>query len=254
MGMIRTAAGLVADWIYGSRKFAHGRGWHRAVVYPGGAKAPVLMLPGVYETADFLAPLAKRLSDEGHPIHVLDALRRNVMPVTDAAALAARYLEQHDLRDVVLVAHSKGGLIGKYLMLFEDADARVDRMVAIASPFNGSSMSRYFPNRALRAFLPTDATLMRIGAEARVNSRVTSIFGSFDAHIPEGSKLAGADNREFPIVGHFRILVDPAVLDLVTEVAARPSTTHEPVVVPKPAADQVPTTEEPTPTNPAPPA
>ena len=244
MGRIRTAAGLVADWIYGSRKFAHGRGWHRTPVYPGGAAAPVLMLPGVYETADFMAPLAKRLSDDGHPIHVLEALRRNVMPVTDAAALAARYLEQNDLRDVVIVAHSKGGLIGKYLMLFDDTDARVDRMIAIASPFSGSSMSRFFPNRALRAFLPTDATLTRIGAEARVNSRVTSIYGRFDAHIPEGSALAGADNREFPVVGHFRILVDPRVLDVVADVAAQPSRPHEPVVLPQPASDRVPSTEE----------
>ena len=244
MGRIRTASLLVLDWINGSRKFAYGR-FRQSHNYPAGEKAPVLLLPGVYETWQFLKPLAARLSAEGHPIHVLDELKRNVMPVADAAVLAARYLEQHDLTNVVLVAHSKGGLIGKYLMLFEDQSARVDRLIAIASPFSGSSMSRYFPNRALRAFLPTDATLVRIGAEARVNERVTSIYGAFDAHIPEGSALAGADNREFPVVGHFRILVDPAVIDTVAEVAAVPSTPRAPVVPPPPTeAATTETTEE----------
>jgi len=222
MGRIRTATMLVADWINGSRKFAYGR-FPRPHNYPPGTAAPVLLLPGVYETWQFLGPLAKRLSADGHPIHVLDELKRNVMPVADAAALTARYLEQHDLRGVVLVAHSKGGLIGKHAMLFDDPDGRIDKLIAIASPFSGSSMSRYFPNRALRAFLPTDATLARIGAEARVNSRVTSLYGAFDAHIPEGSALEGADNRVFPVIGHFRILVDPAVIDAVSEIAAAPA-------------------------------
>jgi hypothetical protein len=38
--------------------------------------------------------------------------------------------------------------------------------------------------------------------------RITSIFGQFDPHIPEGSELEGATNIRLDIGGHFRILSD----------------------------------------------
>ena len=216
--MIRNFFFLVLDWMYGSRKFAYGR-FARVQTFPAGDKAPVLLLPGVYETWQFLKPLAARLYAEGHPVHVLADLKRNVMPIPDAAALAARYLVDHDLRGVILVAHSKGGLIGKHLMLRDDPDSRVDRLIAIATPFSGSSRARYFLNRELRDFIPTGEVLAMLAANADVNSRITSVYGTLDAHIPEGSELPGATNVQFPVVGHFRILADERVISTVVEAA-----------------------------------
>jgi len=216
--MIRNFFFLVLDWMYGSRKFAYGR-FARSQQFPAGDKAPVLLLPGVYETWQFLKPLAARLYAEGHPVHVLADLKRNVMPIPDAAALAARYLVDHDLHGVILVAHSKGGLIGKHLMLRDDPDSRVDRLIAIATPFSGSSRARYFLNRELRDFIPTGEVLAMLAANADVNSRITSVYGTLDAHIPEGSELPGATNVQFPVVGHFRILADERVISTVVEAA-----------------------------------
>lgn len=218
----RAAALLVEDLLYGSRKFAYGRIARLRRLFPAGEKAPVLLIPGVYETWDFLRPLATKLSAAGHPIHVLSDLRRNTMPVTDAAALAARYLVDHDLRDVVIVAHSKGGLIGKYLMLRHDPEGRVARMIALATPFSGSSRARYFLNRSLREFMPTQATLAMLTADDTVNKRITSIYGVLDAHIPEGSELVGARNIRVPVIGHFRILTDQRVIGVVVDCADAP--------------------------------
>jgi len=216
--IVKNLSLLVADWVYGSRKFAYGR-FARVEKFPNGDKAPVVLLPGVYETWQFLKPLAARLYADGHPVHVLADLKRNVMPIPDAAALAARYIADHDLTGVVLVAHSKGGLIGKHLMLVNDPDGRVDRLIAIATPFSGSSRARYFLNRELRDFIPTGKVLAMLSASADVNSRITSIYGTLDAHIPEGSELPGATNVQFPVVGHFRILADERVISTVVEAA-----------------------------------
>lgn len=180
-----------------------------------GDRAPVLLLPGVYETWQFLRPVAERLHAAGHPIHVLTGLGYNRQPIADAAALAARYLAQHALTGVVLVAHSKGGLIGKHLMAIDDAEHRVDRMVAIATPFAGSVYANYIPVRTLRVFSPRDETIARLGSNLKINSRITSIFGEFDPHIPGGSRLDGAVNVLLPVLGHFRILRDPRVLEAV---------------------------------------
>jgi triacylglycerol lipase len=121
----------------------------------------------------------------------------------------------------VLVAHSKGGLIGKYLMADLDPHRRVESMVAVATPFGGS---RYAPDlvlKGLRAFSPRDATTVLMAKNVEVNTRITSIYATFDPHIPEGSELPEARNIEVPTGGHFRILAEPAVIDHVLAAAAR---------------------------------
>jgi len=180
-----------------------------------GDRAPVVLLPGVYEKWHFLEPIARRLNAAGHPVHAVAALGRNRRPVPDMAAAVQDYLRRAGLQDVILVAHSKGGLIGKHVMAVDDTEQRVASMVAIAAPFGGSRYARYLPSRTLRAFSPTEVTLAMLAGRQDVNARITSIFGLFDPHIPEGSVLEGADNVELPVLGHFRILGDPTVIAAV---------------------------------------
>jgi hypothetical protein len=171
-----------------------------------GDREPVLLIPGIWETWRFLLAVARHLHDAGHPVHVLPALKRNGAPVAASAEIVRDYLARHDLRHVVVVAHSKGGLIGKYAMLLQDPEHRIDRMVAVATPFNGSIYAPYTVLPSLRAFSPKDATTVLLGKNLSVNARITSIYGEFDPHIPGGSNLPGATNMQLPVAGHFRIL------------------------------------------------
>jgi hypothetical protein len=180
-----------------------------------GTRAPVLLLPGVYETWHFLLPAARRLHAAGHPVHALPTLGHNRTAIPDAAALAQRYLEQHDLRAVVILGHSKGGLIGKHMMAIDDVHGRIARMVTLATPFSGSRLARYAPVRTLRVFRPEGRTLSTLARNYALNSRITSIYGEFDPVVPASSVLEGGTNVELPIVGHFRILRDPRALAAV---------------------------------------
>lgn len=180
-----------------------------------GDRAPVVVLPGVYEPWGFMWPLAAALHDDGRPVHVLPALGYNRAPVAEAARLVGEHLRAHDLRDVVVVAHSKGGLVGKLAMLTEDPDRRIRAMVTVNTPFAGSVYARLVPVRAVRAFVPTDATLVALAAEREVNARITSVGSVFDPHVPAGSELEGAVNVRLATPGHFRVLTDPGLLDVV---------------------------------------
>lgn len=187
-----------------------------------GQLRPVVILPGIYESWHYLRPIAERLNAGGHPVHVIPELGLNRAPIPATAARVHAHLVARGLAGVVIVAHSKGGLVGKHLMAVDDRagapdGGRVDRLVAIASPFQGSAMARIAPNPALRAFLADDPVIAALAAERAVNARITSIYPSFDPHIPEGSALEGARNIEVPIVGHFRILLQPAVVAAVIE-------------------------------------
>jgi triacylglycerol lipase len=220
---LRTAAlngvGWALDYIYALRWQVQGNLGHVTPAdyeLPDAAEQPVLLIPGVYETWQFMRPVADRLHAAGHPVHVVTALRRNTATVPASAELVGDYLKLHDLRSVIIVAHSKGGLIGKQAML-HDEDQRIERMIAISSPFSGSAYARYLFSPALRIFSPTDATLRMLGEQLEINSRITSIWSTFDPHIPGGSQLVGAKNIRLPGVGHFRILGSRRLLETLDE-------------------------------------
>lgn len=182
--------------------------------YTVGTQRPVVIIPGVYEQWHYLRPVADALSARGHAIHTVPAMGRNNGPIPTAADQVARVILELDLTGVAIVAHSKGGLIGK-LAMSGAAGERIDRVVALATPFGGSTLARWMPNRALRAFLPSDPVIRSMVAQVGLNSRITSIFPRIDPHIPGGSHLVGAHNVELDLVGHFGILRDPAAIAAV---------------------------------------
>lgn len=214
--MIRSALRTLGWW---ARDYAYALVWQlRAFVsrtdphdFLSGDRSPIVVLPGVYETWRFLEPLIRRLHDDGHPVHVIDPLGRNDRAVPVAARLVADYLEANGLGDVVLLAHSKGGLVGKYVMSLGGGGARISGMLAVAAPFAGSRYARLMILPSLRIFTPDDSTILALSREATVNPRIVSVYGRFDPHIPGGSRLDGAKNVELDTGGHFRILAHPRV-------------------------------------------
>lgn len=213
--------GLLRAWLWWTLDYVYAVYWQAQgalmrvtpddYLRPGCTRQPIILLPGVYETWQFLRPLADHLRDAGHPVHVVPLLGRNVGTVPDAAEIVTKMLRERNLRDVVVVAHSKGGLIGKMAML-DDDEARIDRMVAIATPFSGSVYARYLVGGVLRAFSPGDPTLVMLGKHLETNSRITSVWAEFDPHIPGGSRLEGATNVVIPTGGHFRVMGSPLTL------------------------------------------
>ncbi|MCU1534161.1 MAG: putative hydrolase/acyltransferase [Glaciihabitans sp.] len=184
--------------------------------YLGGDRRPVLVLPGVYETWHFLEPVARDLHELGHPVHVVPTFGHNLLPITEMTELARRYIVEQDLTRIAIVGHSKGGLIGKALMLTDEGAARVDTMVAINSPFGGSAYAHLLRAvRPLREFVPTHDTIVTLAENAEINSRITSVYSAWDPIIPNGSALDGATNIELPVTGHFRILDRDDLLEVV---------------------------------------
>ena len=208
----RDAGAAVADRVYQMREQArHVVGRTPSEGYRRGDLAPVLLLPGVYETWQFLRPVADRLNALGHPIHTLPELGYNRLTIAASAELAQRYLDERNLTGVIIVAHSKGGLIAKHMMVTDDRAGRIDRLIAINSPFGGSTLANWAPVRTLRAFSPRDETVMTLAANRAANTRITSIYSRLDPLIPGGSELDGAQNVCLPMVGHFRPLSSPAL-------------------------------------------
>lgn len=129
---MRRFAGIVADYAYVGRSRL--RNWRYGSRPPApietapDAPAPVLLIPGVFETWHYMKPV-------------------------------------RDLRGVRIVAHSKGGLIGKLLLAGDAAQSggpgqepgRFARMISINTPYGGSPLARYGLG-PWREFAPTGMT------------------------------------------------------------------------------------------------
>jgi pimeloyl-ACP methyl ester carboxylesterase len=208
----------IAGWW--ARDYAYAVYWQaRAIVgrtdpaaFQSGTLKPIVVIPGVYETWRFLEPLIRAMHDRGHPVFVVDALNWNDRSVAEAAELVSVFLAEHDLRDVVLVSHSKGGLIGKYVMSAGHEGSRVRSMLAVAAPFGGSFYARFMVLPSLRIFSPKNATILALAHDVSVNARIVSVYGEFDPHVPGGSELVGAKNVRLDTGGHFRVLAHPRVM------------------------------------------
>lgn len=215
------AWGWLLDYAYVAHRQAHGFLFrHDPLPYleAGERKdAPVLLLPGVYENWQFLKPIADALHADGHPVHVVRTLGYNRGTVAKMAALVTAYLEAAEISNVTIVAHSKGGLIGKLLMTLPASAGRIRHMVAVNTPFSGSHYARFFLDPSIRAFAPRNPALLALARKRAAHSRITSVFSKFDPHIPGGSHLADAENIVLERFGHFRVIADPRPLQIIRD-------------------------------------
>lgn len=172
---------------------------------------PVVLVPGVWENSAYLSGMARWLDENGWATHVVPGLGWNLASLAESARRVSAEMDRLGLAEVLLVAHSKGGLIAKQVMLDHLDDGRVLGCVAVATPFAGSRLATFMPPLLrLRSLRPRDAAILALTSHLDVNARIVSIYPREDPHVPDGSYLPGAaDNIEIDIAGHFRILDDP---------------------------------------------
>lgn len=183
---------------------------------------PVVIIPGVLEPWRFLMPLGDWLAEQGHPVHYVDALGLNLKDLATSAADVLTRLDDDDLRSAVIVAHSKGGLIGKAVMASPDVGDRVAGMVTVGTPFHGSGLGGPLQRLPLVSrspfgmFISGSDALMTLSQQERVNERIVSLAPEWDQVVePSSTRLEGATNIPLKVSGHFRPVMERAVWELV---------------------------------------
>jgi triacylglycerol lipase len=203
--------GHAATFLY--REPSHYRGY----VIEG--KPPIILIPGVYSKWQFLKKIADTLSLAGHPIYTIPKLGYHTESVARSAALVRELINEKKLEKVIILAHSKGGLVGKYLLAYGNSDERVVKVIAIATPFQGSHVVRFLPFGPLRELHPESGLIKDLYARHDVNGRIVSIYGTKDNHVWPSAHciLDGAKNIQVPVNGHHKILFSKKVLEIVKQ-------------------------------------
>ncbi len=170
------------------------------------SQIPIVLIPGIYENWRFMKPIADFLYNKGYPIYIVDGLGYNVGQVEAMAEIVHSYISAQGIKECVILAHSKGGLVGKYLLAQFNEHENIKGMISINTPFAGSRYAYLMPIKAIRIFLPNSPIISLLTSHSEINKNIISLYGEFDPHIPKGSYLEGATNIQLPMRGHFRIM------------------------------------------------
>ena len=168
----------------------------------------------------FSKQIADYISLLGHPVYIIPKLGNNYKDIPTSAKKVREVIEENNLKNIIIVAHSKGGLISKYLLLHDDPDNRVKGVISIATPFHGSSIAKFMPYSFIRELSPDSKIIHDLENHPEVNKKIVSIIPSYDNHIwhPRGSFLEGAmQNINVEVFGHHLILNNKIVWKLVIE-------------------------------------
>lgn len=171
-------------------------------------KVPIILIPGINTKWQFLKIIADELSKIGHPIYIVRDLGYNRKSIHDSAKIVRNLIDKTDLKNIIILAHSKGGLIGKEILIHFNNDERVIKVIAVATPFLGSDIGKIIPDKAVKELSPQSDIIIKQNNIFHVNEKIISIYGMYDNHVwpTENSILQGAENIQIKVDGHHKIL------------------------------------------------
>lgn len=212
----------IIDYLHMARggvsMFVHSKPPKHYLGYTLPDKCPVILIPGIFGKWAFLKHLGDKISLSGHPVYVALELGYNIKDIPTSASIVRKIIDTNNIKNCVVVAHSKGGLIGKYLLTYLNSDNRIKGMVSIATPYSGSAIVKLLPPiKWLRDFTTTSEMLRELASHKEVNSKIVSISPEFDNHVwtKEGSYLEGAENIKVNEKGHHKIVYNPEVEKII---------------------------------------
>lgn len=185
-------------------------------------KNPVILIQGVTLKWGFMKKLGDAISLAGHPVYVAPELGHNLKPVPTQSKIIEKIITDNSLDNVVVVAHSKGGLIAKHLLNHSPISPKIKKIIAIATPFHGSTLTKYLIGEPFKELHPDSKLIQTLNSKCDLDNKICTITPAFDNHVwhPNKSQLSSASKNQLTKAhGHHKILFDPetikAILDLL---------------------------------------
>lgn len=118
---------------------------------------------------------------------------------------------------VTLICHSMGGLIAR-CYLARHGNARLARLITLATPHLGSELSRIGFGQNSREMTTGSLWLQDMAAE-ELNVPAVSLRNAYDNYVmpQDNQRLPGARDIELPPVGHLAMLYDARIARLLIE-------------------------------------
>ena len=182
--------------------------------WKSGNKGSILIIQGFWDTWSGLFTIGDFLNKIGFKIFVVKKLGFNIQPLAESVEIVRDYIVKSNLDKFIIVAHSKGGLISKMLLNDSSINDKVDKVITIATPHEGSVLGY---SRILNTyeFLPNSKLIKELNKNRYLNKKIINIFPCVDNVVVPNKSLVlkGSTNMCLNIGGHNNILKSKLTLD-----------------------------------------
>lgn len=186
-------------------------------------KNPIILIQGNSNKWGFLKKLSDSISRLGYPVYVVDKLGSNLFNIPTSAKIVREIIDKNKLEKVILIGHSKGGIVGKYILVHANSDNKIVQLIAIAAPFSGTNIVSHLPYKSLKELSPRSRVIQELDSNSKLNYKIISIMPEFDNHVwhEKGSFLDGAINIKVPTKGHHKIVFDKKSIKKIIELIGK---------------------------------
>lgn len=187
--------------------------------YHRGNAPTAVLLPGVWGKWESLENWARALHAAGWSVRFIPQLDHMLGPLTELSTTLDNALQELGLEDVVLVAHSKGGLVGKQTLVGPQS-WRIRQLITFGTPYQGAPLAALSPQfLQMQNLLPGTPELVALEANTTVNTKIVSVQATWDQNVPPKQELPGAQELLVNVQGHNALLVAPEAIGLLVTVA-----------------------------------
>lgn len=175
----------------------------------------VVIIPGFNGHWSAYKRLGDYLNRNGYKIHI-DPKYNSYQNIEKIATHTYEYILKEDLKDIVVIGHSKGGIVARYLKLIDERNL-ISQVFTIASPHYGSVWA-HISILSLFQIRPGSEFLSELNDEPEAK-KVVNIFAKYDQLvIPNKSLyLAGAiENTQLDLVGHTSLVESDVLASEIT--------------------------------------
>ena len=175
-------------------------------------KTPILLVHGYGCSRGIWWKIRRELEAAGHTVATVSL----TPPYTSVGKLVPQLAQRIDevcaacdAQQVILVAHSMGGLVSRSYIA-RHGIAQVERLITFASPHQGSELARLGFGQNAREMEPSSLWLNDLAHES-VNVPFVSIRTSHDNYVmpQDNQRLPEAEDVELPAMGHLAALYSP---------------------------------------------
>lgn len=174
-----------------------------------GSKNDVLLVHGFGGNFTFLLYIAQKLNSLGYKIHVITNTHM-LGTAKNEARIVSEYIQKNNLSNFILIGHSKGGIVLKYLLETNQAVQNNCKLfISICSPFNGTVFA-YLSLFNLVELTPRSSLIKTFVSTQKSKVKHINFYARLDELvIPNKNAILDSPNTEnirVNVIGHTNIL------------------------------------------------
>lgn len=175
----------------------------------------IILIPGFLENWFVFYKLIKVLLQHNYAIHTNYGF--NSFKSIEAISLNIEsYVSQHGLKELIIIGHSKGGIVANYLLQNQTVTSRISKIVTVSTPhrdtfpFNIQFIRKIFGLQSNEKFFENVPSHPILNVYSQYDPIVLSKNSRID-------KRTGVVNVELRLTGHTKVLKDEDFLKNLIE-------------------------------------